>query len=110
MPTALIAFNVSLWYGCLPGHAVSCSDAAQVYLQSELKRETFVILPKELWLPGWTEGLGERVMLAVRLRKFLYSHPKDSRLWQQHLAKVLVVKGLRIPVIVRLRLRYPPFS
>ena len=57
-PTGLIALNTSLFWDCLPGDSVSCSDAIQAYLQSELKEETYVILPKELWLPGWEERFG----------------------------------------------------
>ena len=51
-PTALTVLNACLWFGCLPDHGVSCSDAIQAYLQSELQEETYVVLPRELWLPG----------------------------------------------------------
>ena len=60
IPTGLIALNTSLFWGCLPGHSVSYSDAIQAYLQPELKEETYVILPKEFWLPGWEERFGTR--------------------------------------------------
>ena len=62
---------------------MSCSDAIQAYLQSELKEETYVILPKELWLPGLEERFGSQTRVVVRLRKSLYGHP-------QAVARVLV--------------------
>ena len=89
-PTALTALNACLWYGCLPNNSVSCSDAIQAYLQSELKEETYVVLPRELWLPGWAERFGIDAKLVVRLRKSLYGHPQAGRLWQEYLSRILV--------------------
>ena len=78
-PTGLIALNTSLFWGCLPGHSVSCSDAVQAYLQSELKEETYVILPKELWLQGWEKRFGAQTRVVVRLRKSLHGHAQAGR-------------------------------
>ena len=92
-PTGLIALNTSLCWGCLPGHSVSCSHAVQAYLQSELKEETYVILPKELWLQGWEKRFGAQTRVVVRLRKSLYGHPQAGRLWQEYLSRILVSLG-----------------
>ena len=92
-PTGLVALNASLFWGSLPGHEVSCSDAVQAYLQSELREETYVILPKELWLEGWEQRFGGQTKLVVRLRKSLYGHPQAGRLWQEYLARILVSLG-----------------
>ena len=51
-PTSLIALNAAIWYACRKGHAASCSDATQAFLQSELDDSdlTYVIIPVELRL------------------------------------------------------------
>ena len=92
-PTGLVALNASLFWGCLPGHAVSCSDAIQAYLQSELREETYVILPRELWHEGWEQKFGSQTKLVVRLCKSLYGHPQAGRLWQEYLSRILISLG-----------------
>ena len=89
-PTGLIALNTSLFWGCLPA---MLADAIQAYLQSELQEETYVILPKELWLPGWEERFGSQTRVVVRLRKSLYGHPQAGRLWQEYLSRILISFG-----------------
>ena len=90
IPTGLIALNTSLFWGCLPA---MLADAIQAYLQSELQEETYVILPKELWLPGWEERFGSQTRVVVRLRKSLYGHPQAGRLWQECLSRILISLG-----------------
>ena len=96
IPTGLIALNTSLFWGCLPGHPVSCSDTIQAYFQSELKEETYVIPPKELWLPGWEQRFGTQTRVVVRLRKSLYGHPQVGRLWQEYLSRKDYIIGITI--------------
>ena len=93
-PTSLVALNLCLWFGCRAGCKTSGADAVQAFLQSDLDEgsfeETWVILPRELWLPNW-EGRYHRV--AVRLKKSLYGHPQAGRKWEEHLRQRLVSLG-----------------
>ena len=84
-PTALTALNLCLWFGSLPEHEVSCSDAIQAYLQSELEEETHVVI----WKPEWVEKYGPQAKLVVQLKKSLYGHPQAGRLWQEYLSRIL---------------------
>ena len=52
-----------------------------------------VIIRKELWLSSWSRKFGEHPVLAVRLRKSLYGHPKAGRWWQDHLTTCLIALG-----------------
>lgn len=74
---------------------VTCSDAVQAFLQSFLDQGDFmlVIIRKELWLSSWSRKFGEHAVLAVRLRKSLYGHPKAGRWWQDHLTTCLIALG-----------------
>ena len=72
---------------------MSYSDAIQAYLQPELKEETYVILPKELWLPGWEERFGTHTHIVVSLRKGICGYPQAGRLWQEYLSRILVSLG-----------------
>ena len=53
---ALIAHNIAIWYACLETHTATCSDAVQVFLQSELDE-------KDLFYHG---TVAERVAWEVR--------------------------------------------
>ena len=66
-------------------HATSTADAVQAFLQTVLPDDdlTYVILPRQLWLPAWKSKFNGKV--AVRLRKSLYGHPQAGRLWQEFL-------------------------
>jgi hypothetical protein len=94
-PTSLIALNAAIWYACRKGHAASCSDAIQAFLQSELDDSdlTYVIIPVELWLDEWHTRFDPGTRLAVRLKKSLYGHPKAGRWWQDHLDRRLRALG-----------------
>ena len=94
-PTAIISLQITLWFGMKHGNKVTCSDAVQAFLQSVLDEGDFtlVIIPKELWLMSWSKRFGEHAVLAVRLRKSLYGHPKAGRWWQEHLTSCIVALG-----------------
>ena len=67
----------------IEGHATSTADAVQAFIQSFLPDDdlTYVILPRQLWLPAWKSKFNGKV--AVRLRKSLYGHSQAGRLWQE---------------------------
>ena len=52
-PTGLVGLGVTLFYGLRPGHATSCSDCVQAYLQASIGEGTWVVIPPELWLSSW---------------------------------------------------------
>ena len=92
-PTALTALNLTLWFGCLKEHTITCSDAVQAFLQAPLPEETWAILPYELWTPSIREKFPATAKVAVRLLKSLYGHPLAGRLWQEHLSAALTALG-----------------
>ena len=47
-PTALIALNLTLFFGMMKGNTLSLADAVQVFLQAPLLEETWVVLGEEL--------------------------------------------------------------
>ena len=91
-PTALVALNLTLWWGCMT--VLSCADCIQAYLQCDLDDCTWVILPYELWLSPWKKKYDKNEKLAVRLVRSLYGHPLAGNLWQQHLEKVVKSLGV----------------
>ena len=92
-PTALTALNLTLWFGCLKEHTITCSDAVQAFLQAPLPEETWAILPYELWTPSIRKKFPATAKVAVRLLKSLYRHPLAGRLWQEHLSAALTALG-----------------
>ena len=88
-PTGLVGLGVTLFYGLRPGHATSCSDAVQAYLQALIGDGTWVVIPPELWLPSWHDKYPPGTKLVVRLLKSLYGHPESGRRWQQFLERHL---------------------
>ena len=92
-PTALTALNLTLWFGCLKEHTITCSDAVQAFLQVPLPEETWAILPYELWTPSIRKKFPATAKVAVRLLKSLYGHPLAGRLWQEHLPAALTALG-----------------
>jgi len=52
-PTALVALNITSFYGMLQNNSASLADAIQAFLQAPLPEETWVVLGEELWLPDW---------------------------------------------------------
>ena len=68
-PTAIIALQLTLWFGLLADHIMTCSDAVQAFLQTWLDKDawTLVILPVELWRPEWKTCFRESARLALRL-------------------------------------------
>ena len=92
-PTALTALNLTLWFGCLKHHTITCSDAVQAFLQAPLSDETWAILPWELWTPSMREKFPATARIAVKLLKSLYGHPLAGKLWQEHLATALAALG-----------------
>ena len=92
-PTALTALNLTLWFGCLERHTITCSDAVQAFLQAPLSDETWAILPWELWTPSMKEKFPATARIAVKLLKSLYGHPLAGKLWQDHLATALAALG-----------------
>ena len=89
-PTALTALNLTLWFGCLKEHTITCSDAVQAFLQAPLPEETWAILPYELWTPSIHEKFPATAKVAVRLLK---GHALAGRLWQEHLSAALTALG-----------------
>ena len=87
-PTNTQAINLAVFYGLLLGNELKAADCTRAFLQAMLlmKEETFVVLPQELWLPGWA---GKYKQPTVRLRKALYGHPLASACWDLHLRQVL---------------------
>ena len=94
-PTAIIALQITLWFGLRADHIVTCSDAVQAFLQTWLDKDdwTLVILPVELWKPEWKTRFGDSAKLAVRLQKSLYGHPMAGKWWQQFLTSCVVSLG-----------------
>ena len=52
-----------------------------------MKEETYVVLPRELWLPEW---VGKYKQPTILLRNALYGHPLASAFWDLHLKQVLL--------------------
>ena len=75
-------------YGLLKGHKLTAADCARAFLQAFLlmDEETYVVLPKELWLDSWH---GKFRQPTVLLQKALYGHPLAPAFWQMHLRQVL---------------------
>ena len=87
-PTALVALNITLFFGMMQGNCTSLADAAiQAFLQAPLPEETWVVLGEELWLPEWFKIYPKRTRLCVRLLRSLYGHPLAGKLWQTYLDK-----------------------
>ena len=82
-PTAIIALQITFWFGLMAHHMVTCSDVAQVFWQSWLDKDdyfTLGVMPFELWQEAW--------------RKHLLAWPSKGRRW---------VAGC--PCIMRCRIR-----
>ena len=45
----LVGLSATLFYGPRPGNCTSSADAVQAYLQAPIGKETWVIIPFELW-------------------------------------------------------------
>ena len=88
-PTGLVGLSATLFYGLRPGNCTSCSDAVQAYLQAPIGKETWVIIPFELWLPEWKNTYDPSTKLVVKLLKSLYGHPESRKRLQRHLEKQL---------------------
>lgn len=95
-PTAIIALQITLWFGLMTDHIVTCSDAVQAFLQSWLDTGDFtlVIMASELWQEAWKKRLPASAKVCVKLKKSLYGHPKAGRWWQGFLASCLVEVGV----------------
>ena len=97
-PTGLVGLAACLFYGLRPGHATSIADAIQAYLQAKIGKETWVIIPRELWLPEWSQKYSADSRLVVKLEKSLYGHPESGKRWQDHLtAQLKRLGGREIP-------------
>ena len=95
-PVAIIAVNITIAYGCLPGHMLSTADAVRAYVQSNLesKHPTYIEFPKHLIPKKWSH-LKRPV---VRLIKALYGHPEAGGHWERHLTKIVLKLGaVRVP-------------
>ena len=79
-PTALVALNITSFYGMLQNNSASLADAIQAFLQAPLPEETWVVLGEELWLPEWFKVHPKGSRLCVRLLKSLYGHPLAGKL------------------------------
>jgi hypothetical protein len=90
-PTNIQAINLAIYYGILLGHKITTADCTRAFLQALLMmdEETYVLLPRELWLESW---FGKYRQPTVRLQKALYGHPLASAFWDKHLRSVLVNK------------------
>ena len=89
-PTALIALNLTLFFGMMKGNTLSLADAVQAFLQAPLLEETWVVLGEELWLPHWFDIYPKGTRLCVKLLKSLYGHPMAGKLWQSYLDERLL--------------------
>ena len=96
-PTNIQAINLAVWYGMISGNCTTTADCTRAFLQALLlmQEETYVIVPRELWLDEW---FGKYEKPTVRLDKALYGHPLASAFWERHLKDVLVGKLGLIPV------------
>ena len=79
-PTALVALNITLFFGMMQGNCTSLSDTIQAFLQVPLPEETWVVRGKELWFPEWFKIYPKGTRLCVRLLKSLYGHPLAGKL------------------------------
>lgn len=88
-PTNIQAINLAIYYGLLEGNTLRAADCCKAYLQAMLltEEETYVVLPKELWLDSWH---GRFKNPTVRLNKALYGHPLASAFWDLHLRQALI--------------------
>ena len=71
------------------GNVIRVADATRAFLQADLDTQfdTWVVLPEELWLPGWGQQYTKPV---VQLKKALYGHPQASAFWERHLRRILI--------------------
>ena len=92
-PTSVHSANCNLAYGCIPGHKTSQADAIRAYVQALLSSmyETWVRIPRELWLEKWVKE-GWKAP-CCRLNKALYGHPEAGGHWEAHLHKAIVACG-----------------
>ena len=83
-PTNTQAINLAVYYGLLWGNKLTAADCTRAFLQAWLviEEETFVVLPRELWLDHW---IGRYRQPTVQLKKALYGHPLASAFWELHL-------------------------
>ena len=94
-PTGLVGLAACFFFGLRPGHATSVADAVQAYLQAPIGRETWIIIPFELWFPEWKERFDPGARLVVQLRKSLDGLPESGKRWQDHLTAELKKLGGR---------------
>ena len=89
LPTNIQAVNLTLFVGMIAGFVVQTADACQAFLQAPLSSTipTWVVLPRELWLPSW-EGRFKRP--AVRLLRALYGHPEAPAEWHSFFEKIML--------------------
>ena len=90
IPATIATVNLILWYGLRPNHVVQIADAKKAYLQAPIRSDvpTYVILPREAWLPHWFRRF-KRV--AARVHKAMYGHPTSGDDWQEYLTEIVVV-------------------
>ena len=91
-PTNIVDTNVTIAYGLIGDHCISCADAVRAYIQSVLgsKIPTWVLIPRELWPSSWRGKYTKPMCLLV---KSLYGHPESGGWWERHLAKALLTLG-----------------
>ena len=96
-PTNTQAINLAVFYGLLWGHKLTAADCTRAFLQAWLviKEETYVVIPRELWLEEW---VGKYKQPTVQLKKALYGHPLASAFWELHLKQVLTGDLGLVPV------------
>ena len=91
MPTTIVAVNVSIAFGLLPGNKTTTADAIKAYVQSDLKsvHPTFLEFPRHLCPAKWRHLRRP----TCRLIKALYGHPEAGVHWERHLAKIVIEMG-----------------
>ena len=70
---------------------VQIADAKKAYLQAPIRSSiaTYVVLPKEAWLPQWHQKYRR---VAARLKKAMYGHPTSGDDWTLYLDEVIIHK------------------
>ena len=80
--------------GLFRGNTVESADAAQAYVQAELKStETWVVLPPDQIPKQHLHLHNKGVRLAFRLKRALYGHPDSGGYWERHCEEQLISCG-----------------
>jgi hypothetical protein len=91
-PSSMEAGRLVDAYGLRHGFDIQQSDAAQAYLQAELRgNPIWIAIPQDQWPASW-QGMRRPV---CRLRVALYGHPDSGTDWEHHCDKSLKTVGIQ---------------